>query len=168
MAELTDITRPRVGCEVIERCGTQALRGNIVFLRVNGNEVFQEERDVLASLTQGRQLNFHRIDAVKQVLPKSIAISQMLSREIGGRNEPNIDRLCLVRPDGDNLPSLERGEQFTLQMQRDIADLVKKQRAARRCAEQADAILASVRESPTTMTEEFTFEKLRRQRTEID
>jgi acyl-CoA hydrolase len=70
-------------------------------------------------------------------------------------------------PTGHNLASLQRGQQFGLQMQRHVADLVEKQRAAGRRAQQADPIRFGVGESPAAVAEELAFEELRRECTEI-
>ena len=97
------------------------------------------------SLSQGRQLNFYRIDAVKQVLPKSIRVGQIPFRRLVAEMSRTSIGSGFSAPTGDNLASLERREQFALQMQRDIADLVEKQRAASRRAKKADAILRVVK-----------------------
>src|ERR1700730_611944 len=153
MTERTHIARPSVGHQLVQRSRAQPLDGKIILLRIERNEMFQEQRNVLAPLSQRRQRNCHRIDAIKQILSKPICVGKVLWSEIGGGYEPHVDRLRFVGAYGHDFAALERRQQFALQMQRHIADLVEKQCAAESCAEQANAILASVSESSASMAE---------------
>jgi hypothetical protein len=130
--------------------------------------MLQQERDVFPPVAQRRQQNLHRVDAVEQVLAEHVFVDEILRREIGGADEAHVDRLGFFRAHRNHLAPLDRRQQFALQMERHVADLVEKQRAPGGGAKKADAIFLRVREGAAAMAEQLAFEQLRRQCAQID
>src|SRR6185503_15062891 len=123
----------------LEGTRAQPLERRVVLVGVYGDEMLEQQRDVLAPLAQRRQQDVDCVDAVEEIGPEYVCIRQTLRREIGRADEAYVDGFGFVRANRRHFPPLERGEQLALQMERHVADLVEKQRAARDCAEEADA-----------------------------
>ena len=89
-----------------------------------------ELEDVLAPLAQGRQLDLDRVEPEQQVLAEAALVGELVGRAIGRGDHPDVDRHRLVGADRHDLALLERGQQFGLEVERQIADLVEEQGAA--------------------------------------
>ncbi len=80
-------------------------------------------------------------------------------RLVGGGYEAHVDGDGAVAAERRHGALLERGQELALQVQRQVADLVEEQRAARRGLEAARAILARVRERAFAMAEQLALEQ---------
>src|ERR1700677_4151197 len=56
MAQGAYVARPRMGRQALERRRAQPLRRNVVLLRIDRDEVLEQQRNVLLSLAQRRQV----------------------------------------------------------------------------------------------------------------
>ena len=68
-------------------------------------------------------------EAVVQVAAKALRLDLRLEAAVGGGDDPHVDWDEAVRTDRADLFFLERAEELGLQIQRDLADLIEKQRA---------------------------------------
>ena len=127
-----------------------------------------EQKDVLAPLTQGRQLDLDGIETEEEILPEQALVGEPIRRQVGRGDDPDVDRHRLVGADGNHLALLERGQQFGLEVERQIADLIEEQGAAVRRLQPADAIAARIGEGALHMAEQFRFEEIFGDRAEID
>ena len=137
--------RANVAGPVVPDQGLAAHRGQlplrlIILARIELEIVIEEERDVFPPLAQRRKLDLDRVEAEQQVLPEALCVRQLIDRNVGGSDNPNVDGDRLVRTDRDDLPLLERSEQLGLQMQRQVADFVEEQRAVVGGLEPSDAV----------------------------
>ncbi len=74
-----------------------------------------QEREVLASLAQGRQLEREHVDAVVQVLPERAGRDRALEVAIGGGDDAHVDALIVVVADPAELLRLQHPQQLALQ-----------------------------------------------------
>ena len=99
-------------------------------LAVRGGEllekVLDQERDVVAPLAQGRELDADDLEAVIEVLaelPFGDGVGQVAMR---GRDQADVDLDRLVAAHADDLAAFEHAQQLDLDRNRHVADLVEK------------------------------------------
>ena len=78
---------------------------------------------------------------------------------VTGRDHAGIDSLGLVGSQGSHLLIFENAQQLSLQIQRNLADLIEKEYAAVSFLKQTQPVLSGVGESATEITEELAFEQ---------
>ena len=110
----------------------------------------EQQRDVLAPLAQGRQLDLDRVQPEQQVLAEAAFRRRAARRAVGRGDHPDVDRHRLVGADRDHLPLLERGQQLGLEVERQIADLVEEQGAAVGRLHPPDPVAAAPVKAPFT------------------
>src|SRR5207248_2028754 len=115
--------------------------------------VLQQQWNILSALAQGRQGDFHSVDAIQQVLAKRVLIGEPLAIQVGGADQAYVDGLRVLGAHGHHLAPLQGGEESALQMQWYVAYLIEEQGTAGRRSEVAGAILLGVGEGATAMTE---------------
>lgn len=93
-------------------------------------EEISEQRNVLTTVSQGRDDERWSGDAVVEVLTESPLAHPTIEILVGGRNDSNIHVLRLRGPDRPDLLVLEKPEQLDLQRWVKISDLVKEERSA--------------------------------------
>ena len=103
-----------------------------------------ECRNRLAPLTQRRHHDRGRIEAVEKIVAELTRLDHRTQVAIGRCDQANINRIGTRRPDRLNLMRLDRAQQFGLQAQRQLADLVQEQGPAVGRSEIAERILARV------------------------
>jgi hypothetical protein len=138
VAKRADVARPVIGLERGEHVGRHLARGLAVFLRIERDIMVDEQGHVLAPLAQRRQLDLDRVEPEQQVLAEQALVAEPVGREVGGGDDPDVDRHRPVGADRDHLALLERGQQLGLEVERQVADLVEEQGAAVRRLEPAD------------------------------
>ena len=84
----------------------------------------RQQGDVFAALGQRRQGQGHHIQAVIQVFAKLPIRHGHVQVTVRGRQETHIDRTRLVGTHGAHGPLLQHAQQFDLQRQRHVADLI--------------------------------------------
>jgi hypothetical protein len=102
--------------------------------------VVEQQADVLAPLAQRRESDLEARQAMQQRRLELALADLVLEVGIGGRDQSHLDRGWLVGADRQDLAGLEDAQQRDLNLGRRFADLVEKQRAAVRGAEQAVAV----------------------------
>src|SRR5262245_35027175 len=94
------------------------------------DEMPDQRRDVVRSLTQRWQTNGKYIQPVEQILAEGARLNHGAQVAIGCGDEPDVDAVRRGRTDTLYLPLLDRAQQLGLHVQRQFADFVKEQRAA--------------------------------------
>src|SRR6266567_1012624 len=117
-----------------------------------------ETGNVFASLSQGRQHDFHHSQSIVEVLSKLPARDLFRQSGIGRREHPHVARDAPPTPQALDLPFLKNPQQFGLQSHRHIADLVQENGSPLGALEAPDARFDSGRDSA------FDPEKLRLQK----
>ncbi len=90
----------------------------------------REIGNILAARAQRRNADREHVEPVKQILAKLPALHLLDQILIGGRDQPDIDAHRPLRADRVDLALLQRAQQLDLQIERQFADFVEKQRAA--------------------------------------
>src|SRR5688572_18806702 len=85
-----------------------------------------------------------------------------------GADDAHIDRLFARVADLAHLLLLDRAQELHLHLQRQVGDLVEKERAAACCLEETGAIARRTRESAFAVAEELRLHQVLRDRTAVD
>ena len=93
-------------------------------------EVRREQRNVLATLGERRQLQRDDVQAVIEILAELARRLLRFEVAVRRRDDAHVDRKRLRRADRPHLALLEHAQQLHLQRQRHVADLVQEERAA--------------------------------------
>ena len=117
--------------------------------------MIEQQWDVVAPLAQRRQLDFYRVEAIEQVLSEHVFLSQPVGGQVGRADQADVDRHRAVGADRGDLAPFERGEQFGLEVKRQIADLVEEDGPAGARLEPPDALGFGVGERALGVTEQL-------------
>ena len=142
--------------------------GPFVFLRIEVEEVVHQQRNVLAPVAKRREFDLDGLQPEQKILPKAALVAQFVQGHVRRRDDAHVDRFGRIGPHRENLPLFERGQQFRLQVQGKIADLVQKQRSALGRLHSPRAVSLRICEATLAMAEEFAFEKRFRHGAEVD
>ena len=95
--ELTDIAGPGIFLESINERGRNLKRKKTVFAGKESNELIQQNRQILKSVSQGRNMDVKDVQPEKQITSE-IAISNLGGQvAVGGSNDSHINRNKAVR-----------------------------------------------------------------------
>ena len=95
-----------------------------------GEEVRDQQRDVLAAAIERGHLDVHHVQPVIQVLAELALGEQLLQVAVGGGDDPHVHRQCLRAAYGADQPLLQHAQQLDLEPKRHVADLIEHERAA--------------------------------------
>ena len=144
--------------ERIERGGRQV---DVALVRlVDAVQKVQRERaDVFAPLGQRRQADRDHVEPVEQVTPEVAA--RHLDRQVAvrRRDQPHVHRQLALAAEPHDRALLQGAQQLGLHQQRQLADLVEKDRAAVGLLEPAGARGVGAGEGAAVVAEEFGFEQ---------
>ena len=118
-------------------------------------EIGAEMRDLLAAFPQGRHENPNHAQAVVQVLAKLAFRHALFEVRVGGRQHPHVDFLRFRLSDRHDLLLLQEPEQLGLDVEREIADFVQEQCAARRRPHQPGLIRHRPGEAAALVTKQL-------------
>ena len=93
-------------------------------------KMLRQLRNIFPSPAQRRYLDGHDVESVIEILAKAPGAHLFRKVAMGGGDKPHINGKRLVAADPLHLPLLNRPQQADLHHWRDIAYLIKKQRAA--------------------------------------
>src|SRR5215472_5151986 len=120
-----------------------------------------QQRDILAPLPQGRNLDRENVEPVKEILTKLLLPNHGSEIAMRRRNQPHVYLDRLRASEALELLLLDCPQQFRLEFQADIANLIQKERAAIGQFESAFSLNQSSSERPLLMAEQFAFEESR-------
>ncbi len=104
------------------------------------DEMFDQQRNVLAPLDQPRQADRHDLQPVVQIAAKRAAAICCSRLRLVAETNADVDLDRVVRADARDLVVFQHAQQLDLRGHRHVADFVQKQRAAVGVLELADAI----------------------------
>jgi len=133
------------------------------FKIVVGNNAIKELRNVCSALPERRHDNGKHIQPVKQIFPEPAVFDLVLQIPVGGGNDPDIRFIGTGTSQSLKFSILNNPQQFALQLQRYLADFIKKDGAAVGQFETPDLPGIRPGESTAFPSEEFTFHQGRRQ-----
>ena len=105
------------------------------------DHVLDQQRNVVAVITQRRKLDCNYVQAVQQVLSESALLHSLQRVLIGSRDHPHIDARLFSRAEPPQLPILKHAQKLRLEKDRHLRDLVQKQCAV---VSELEAAYASV------------------------
>ncbi len=168
MAQRADIARPVMRGQRRARRRRQGGGGAVIALRIMAEEMIDQCRHVFLPVAQGGKFDLHRVEPEQQILAEQAIVAQLRRGHVGRGDDADIDRHRPVGADRRDLPLFEHGEQFGLQMQRQIADLVEEQGAAAGRLDAPDPVALGVGKGAFHMTEQLGIDQLGGDRAEID
>ena len=116
--------------------------------------------DVVATFPQRRNANRKHAQPIKQILAKAALQHEFLEIPIRRRDDAHVDRPGDVVADALELAFLQNPQQLALQLQRNFADFVEKNRTAVGELETSDPILVRSRERALHVPEKLALEQL--------
>ena len=117
---------------------------------------------------RGGKIDLDDVEAIVEVFAELSLLGEPQQVAIGGGDDADVDLDGLRPADALESAFLEHAQQFGLHGQRDLADLVEKDRAAVRQLEPALALTGRAGERPLLVAEELAFEQRLRQGRAID
>src|SRR6516165_6544598 len=165
--QLADVPRPAIGTQPLHRSFVEPFDRQAFAYRQRP-EMLDERWDVSCPLAQRRQADRRYIDAVVQVLPKQALPNQLPQIVVGRGDDPDIGADRYAAADGRELALLKHAQEPGLGVDRHVADLVEKQRAALRLLEPPHASRGSPGERAFLMAEQLALDQLARNRGHVD
>ena len=129
--QLPHVARPPVLREDVERFRAQVDVGLAEALGRLAQEERAQVRDLLAALAQRRHVDADDAQPVVQILAELAFGDALLEVGVGGGEHPHVDALRPRLADRHDLVLLEEAQQLRLDVERQVADFVEEQRAAR-------------------------------------
>ena len=149
IAQLSNVSRPRVSSEGIQAISANTLDSLLVFPVEFLDEVRDEQRQILEPVAQRRQLDGVNVETVVEVLAQSPLADRLMQRTIGCGEDSHVDRQLFACAETENSLLFENTEQFGLHLRPHLGDLVEQKAAAVRPLE---ASLAAAISAPRAGT----------------
>ena len=130
--------------------------------------MLEQQWDIFATFTQGRQLQGDHVQAVIQVAAKLSGFAQFIQVGLGGGNHSAVDAHALVRTEAFQAVFLQHPQQFDLQTEGHAFDFIKKQAAAVGVLDLADPAFAGAGEGVGLVAENLAFEQVFRQAAAVE
>ncbi len=168
IAKFADVARPGVVSKRLHRLTRHVLDDLAELPAKLLDEGPDERRNVLPTVAQRRNPNGKHLQPEKQVLAEPILAHRLTEVAIGGRNQSDIDLQSSAAAQSLEGAILQNPQQFGLQLERQLADLVEKQRAA--IGDLEPSALPSHRARVRTFlaTEQLAFDQRSGQRRAVD
>src|SRR2546426_711377 len=164
MLELAHVSLPFVRAERAVGVGGEGPRRALQARRGRGEEVLDQERQVLDPLAQPRQHDRDDVQPVVQVLAEAPRLHLGLEVLVGGREDAHVDLQGAVAADPLELALLQDAQDLGLRLRPHVADLVEEERPAVGDLELALARRDRPREGALLVTEELALDQLARER----
>src|SRR5438876_2551035 len=164
MLELAHVPLPFVRAECAVGVGGEGPRLALQARRGRGEEVLDQERQVLDPLAQPRQRDRDDVQPVVQVLAEASRLHLGLEVLVGGREDAHVDLERAVAADPLELALLQNAQDLGLRLRPHVADLVEEERPAVGDLELALARRDRPREGALLVTEELALDQLARER----
>ena len=95
--------------------------------------MLSQRNDVIFSLPERRNMDRHDIQPVIQVLPKAFLLHHLFQVAVSSGDHSDVHLYGFVAAHADERAVLQHMEQFGLHIQRQLADLIQKQRSVICC-----------------------------------
>ena len=130
--------------------------------------MIRKQRDVLPVLAKQRQRDMDDVQSIEEITAEPPGLDFLGEVPVGARDDADVDLDGLGAADCPNLLFLDHAQKLHLQVQRHLADLVEKDRAAVGGDEQPAACLYRAGESALHVPEELAFEERLRDGSAVD
>ena len=148
--------------------GGDGLRLARMFTRDFFQKIIYEQRNVVATVTQRRQMNAHNVQAIKQIFAKLFCRHGSFERLVRGGDDAHIHFQRRVAADAFERAGLQHAQDFRLRRGRHIADFIEENRAVIALLKFTDALDGRAGERAFFVAEQFAFQKLFGNRGAID
>src|SRR5690606_9786786 len=142
--ELPDV----VGKVVMQKPRQERERQAQIGAVVPPQHVHGELEDVLFALAQRRQRHAVIVEAREEITAEPLRLLHLREIAGGGADDAYVDALGLRRSERKDLASLENAEQLGLRLERHVANLVEKERAAVRAPNEAQLVAIRAGKGP--------------------
>src|SRR4029077_5565024 len=159
--ELADVSWPRVATECVEGLVGDQTNVPIHATRELVNEVMNERLDVLGSLPEGRYRDREDVEAVIEIVTEPLGSNHPAKIRVRRGDRAHIDPEPPRPAETLQLAFLQYPEQLWLQLERNLAHLIEKQRAAVRKLEPSDPLCDRACECPPLVAEQLALEQAR-------
>jgi hypothetical protein len=126
-----------------------------------GDEVVDERIDVLRPLTEGRDRDREHVQSVEKIISEASRVDLPGEVPIRGGDQTDVAVDRPGPPETLELVFLQHAQELRLQLERDLAHLVEKDRAALRELEPSDPLRDRAGERPPLVAEQLTLEQAR-------
>ncbi len=123
-----------------------------------GEDVVDEERDVVAAVAERGEFDDGALDAEVEVFAEGFVADGVEEIFVGGGEEADVDFDGVVGAEAGDFAVLQDAEEFGLHGEGHVADFVEEEGAAVGVFEAALAVAAGVGEGSADVAEEFVFE----------
>ena len=127
--QFPDVPRPLIGHHLLNSCRRKALHVLPQLLVEVGEEVVDQERNVLLALSERREMDWDHVEPVEEILTKGLFLYRLNEVLVRGGDYSNVDLDGSGGADSLELAVLEYSKELDLQWERQLADLVEEQRA---------------------------------------
>ena len=166
--QLAHIAGEGIAPQVAQGLGRQHGHGcDAGVLRDALQQCVADERDVFDARAQWRYGDLYDVEPVEEILAKAPGLHFGGEVLVRGAEHAHVDRTLLRRAQRTHHALLDHAQQLALHGHRQVANLVKKQRAALRRLKVAHAVFIRTREGALAIAEEFSFEKRLRDGTAV-
>ena len=135
--QLADVARPPAQQQVLHRVFGDA---HVALAEFGGglrDEVADERRNLVAPFAQRRDAQADDVEPVEQVLAEAPVLDLLFEVGVGRGDDADVDGERRGLAERADLAGLEEAQQLGLQVEAELADLVEKERAAARGADDA-------------------------------
>ncbi|MNI42721.1 hypothetical protein D3C73_970220 [compost metagenome] len=124
-------------------------------MAVEVGKVVRQHRQIAIALAQWRGHHLQHVEAVIQILAKTLLAYRNLQIDVGRGQHPHIHRDRLTAPHPLDVFLLEKTQQVGLQLRRQVTDFVKEQRSAIGRLDPSDLALMGAGKRALLMTKQF-------------
>src|SRR5206468_1587523 len=142
--------------------------GLTMLFRKNFQEITGQKRDILRAVLEGRQSDRKDVQAVEEVLTKSVGPNHLPEVAVRGRDQPEIDFDNIVGADSTNFLVLNDAQQFHLKGQCRLGNFIEKHSTAVGAFEESLSQSGCAGKRAALVPIQFAFEKGFGQRAAID
>ena len=127
---------------------------------INLDKVFHQRGNVFATRPQRWQRDRKHIQTVVEVVPKFVPLHHVLQVSVGRSHEPNVDLVSPCAAQAFELLLLQNTQQFGLQCQWNISDLIQEEGPFVGQFEATDFLRDGACESALLMAEKLAFQQI--------
>ena len=127
-----DVARPGIVCKYFQRFGGKGADFRAVFGAVSGKERLRQRDDVARPLSQGRDSERYHVKTVVEVFSEFCFLYLVFDPDIGGRNDPDVNRDGIFAAQPVHFAFLEDPQQLCLKMKRNFGNFIEQKRPGMR------------------------------------
>ena len=159
VVEFADVARPSMCQQGLLRFGCQRIHTAVVAFGIGLHEAFSQRQNLVLALAKWWELQVHRVDAVVQVLTEGAVLYHLRNVAVGSTDEADINRYLFGIADTNDSTVLQHAQEFRLQVQWDIANLIEEKRTAVGLLELTHMVGMCIGESTFDMSKQFALEE---------